>query len=92
MDNDNDPIGHPFGKPRERPEREAPSPWDVWLARGLLVVGLWFAGSGLFELVRDIPAPLTDLLVHVPGIGAGALFLAGAWRMRDVLRWDPGDE
>jgi hypothetical protein len=66
-----------------------PSPWDVWAARALLVAGLWFAGTGAFDLVRDLPSPLADLLVHAPGIGAGLLFLYGAWRMRAALRWDP---
>jgi hypothetical protein len=66
-----------------------PSAWDVWLARGLLVAGLWFAGTGLFDLVRAEPAHWADLLVHAPGIGAGGLFLTGAWRMRAALRWDP---
>ncbi|TPE62840.1 hypothetical protein FJQ54_04780 [Sandaracinobacter neustonicus] len=88
MDNDN----HPFGEPPRQPQAAEPSPWDVWLARGLLVVGLWFTGSGLFDLVRALPAHWADLLVHAPGIGAGVLFLAGAWRMRAVLRWDPGDD
>jgi hypothetical protein len=70
-----------------------PSAWDVWAARVLLVAGLWFAGSGLFDLVRHNPARWDDLLVHAPGIGAGLLFLYGAWRMRAALRWDPpGDD
>lgn len=66
-----------------------PSAWDVWLARGLLVVGLWFFASGLWDLVRAIPAPWDVLLARMPSIGAGLLFLAGAWRMRAALRWDP---
>jgi hypothetical protein len=70
-----------------------PSAIDVWLARGLLIAGLWFAGTGLFDLVRDLPGEWDDLLVHLPGIGAGVFFLVGAWRMRAALRWDPpGDE
>lgn len=72
--------------------REPPSPWDVWLARGLLVVGLWFAGTGILDLVRALPARWDDLLAHAPGIGAGLLFLGGAWRMRAALRWDPTDD
>ncbi len=70
-------------------EPPAPSKVDIWLARGLLVAGLWFAGTGIFDLVRADPVHWADLLVHVPGIGAGALFLTGAWRMRAALRWDP---
>jgi hypothetical protein len=70
-----------------------PSALDVWLARGLLIAGLWFAGNGLWDMVRSVPAPWDDLLVHAPGIGAGLFFLAGAWRMRAALRWDPpGDD
>jgi hypothetical protein len=67
----------------------APSAWDIWLARALLVAGLWFAGTGLFDLVRAETEHWADLLVYAPGIGAGLLFLTGAWRMRDALRWDP---
>lgn len=66
-----------------------PSALDVWMARGLLVAGLWFAGSGLLDLLRAVPMPWDDLLAHAPGLGAGLLFLYGAWRMRAVLRWDP---
>jgi hypothetical protein len=39
--------------------------------------------------VRAEPVHWADLLVFAPGLGAGALFLAGAWRMRAALRWDP---
>jgi hypothetical protein len=67
----------------------APTQTDIWLARGLLVAGLWFAGSGLFDLLRALPARWDRLLVFVPGIAAGLFFLAGAWRMRAALRWDP---
>lgn len=66
-----------------------PSAWDVWLARALLVAGLWFFASGLWDLVRAIPAPWDVLFARTLSIGAGVLFLAGAWRMRAVLRWDP---
>jgi hypothetical protein len=52
-----------------------PSTTDVWLARGLLVGGLWFAGTGLVDLVRALPAEWDRLLVHLPGIGAGLFFL-----------------
>ena len=75
------------------PERpEPPSPWDVWFARGLLVVGLWFAGTGMWDLIRQLPVRWDELLAHAPGICAGLLFLYGAWRMRAVLRWDPSDD
>lgn len=70
-----------------------PSTLDVWSARALLVAGLWFAGSGTFDLVRAMPAPWDELLVHAPGLLAGLFFLFGAWRMRAALRWDPpGDD
>jgi hypothetical protein len=70
-------------------DEDAPTRTDIWLARGLLIAGLWFAGSGLFDLIRALPARWDRLLVFLPGIGAGLLFLAGAWRMRAALRWDP---
>jgi hypothetical protein len=65
---------------------------DRWLARGLLVGGLWYAGTGLWGLARAALEPTSDLLVHLPGIGAGLVFLAGAWRMRAALRWDPPND
>lgn len=70
-------------------EGPAPSQLDIWTARALLVAGLWFGGSGLFDMVRDERDHWSDLLVHAPGIAAGALFLTAAWRMRAALRWDP---
>ncbi|MGL6044260.1 MAG: hypothetical protein ACRC1J_10075 [Sandaracinobacteroides sp.] len=66
-----------------------PTQTDIWLARGLLVAGLWFAGTGLFDLVRAMPDAWDNLIVHAPGILAGLFFLIGAWRMRAALRWDP---
>ncbi|WP_374388451.1 hypothetical protein [Sandaracinobacter sp.] len=72
-------------------ERQPPSVWDVWLARGLLVGGLWFAGTGLWDLIRAEAMRWDMLLMHALGIGAGILFLVGAWRMRGALRWDPSD-
>lgn len=66
---------------------------EVWTARALFLAGLWFAGTGLWNLFRAIPSRWDDLLVHSPGIGAGLIFLWGAWRMRAALRWDPpGDD
>jgi hypothetical protein len=73
-------------------ERLPPSVWDIWLARGLLVAGLWFAGTGLWDLIRAEPSRWDAMLVHGLGIGAGALFLVGAWRMRAALRWDPPED
>jgi len=65
----------------------------VWTARALFLGGLWFSGTGLWDLLRAIPSPWDDLLVYSPGICAGLLFLWGAWRMRAALRWDrPNDE
>jgi len=70
-----------------------PEWFAVWIARALFLAGLWFAGTGLWDVFRKLPSPWDDLLVHLPGIGAGLFFLWGAWRMRAVLRWyPPGDE
>ncbi|WP_199555862.1 hypothetical protein [Sandaracinobacteroides hominis] len=75
----------------EKPQREAPSALDVWLARGLLMVGMWFGGAGLWGLIRTAPE-LAKMLYELPSLLAGLLFLAGAWRMRAILRWEPDDD
>lgn len=75
----------------DRPQHHAPSGLDVWIARALLVAGLWFGVGGLWGLARAAQG-LTPILVELLGIGAGAMFLAGAWRMRAALRWDGSDD
>ncbi|MFN3370385.1 MAG: hypothetical protein ACK4Z0_02530 [Sphingomonadaceae bacterium] len=63
-----------------------------WLARGLLLAGLWFTGAGLFDLSGQRDEGLDGLLAAAPGLGGGLLLLVAAWRLRAALRWDPPDE
>lgn len=70
---------------------DEPTRVDIWLARGLLMIGLWFGLAGVSGLISSAPE-LSPMLAELPGIGAGALFLVGAWRLRAALRWEPSDD
>ena len=64
----------------------------VWIARGLFLAGLWFAGTSLWSIAASLPTRWDLLLPELPGLGGGLLFLWGAWRMRGALRWDPPED
>lgn len=63
-----------------------------WLARGLLLAGLWFTGTGLFDLASQRHEGWDGLLAATPGLAGGLLLLAAAWKIRRALRWDPPDD
>ena len=66
-------------------ERQPPSVWDVWLARGLLVGGLWFAGTGLWDLIRAEAMRWDMLLMHALVAGMQGR-LGEAWRLQSLAR------
>lgn len=65
---------------------------DRWIARGLMLAGLWLAGTGIWDIVRSMPIAWDQFLAQMPKTLGGIFFLAGAWKMRAAIRWDPPED